>query len=158
LIIGASVVVVAIAVIIGIVVAMQSPAKDNAGGKGGATTSAQPPASGTATTNSTTGASSIIQGDQSRTIDQDKCINAHNDLINPNNRAIVTMPDFTSIYVDSVVACIKAANWPYTIKYVNEQQWGKGTVTTQAPKYLDSYNPKTGGKVTIWVSTGKGAN
>jgi serine/threonine protein kinase len=160
MIVGASVVVVAIAVIVGIVLAMHGASKANTGGKGGATTSAQPPASGVAAPTTAAGPGSVIviQGDQSRTIDQDKCTSAHNNLINPNNHAIVTMPDFTSIYVDSVVACIKAANWPYTIKYVNEQQWGKGTVTTQTPKYLDNYNPTTDGKITIWVSTGKGTN
>lgn len=156
-IIGGSVAVIAIAVIVVLIVAMNgSGSDDNAGGNGG--TSSAPATVTSTTPTTTTGADSIVKGDQSRTIDQDKCRDAHNDLINPNDPDVVTMPDFTSIYVDSVVACIQAAGWTYTTKYVDEQQWGEGTVTSQDPKYLDDYNPKTDGKITIWVSTGKGAS
>lgn len=157
--VGAIVAVAAVTVIVVIVVALTrggSP-DDNAGSSGSQGTTT--PASTTTTTaTSTTGADDIVQGDQSRTIDQDKCTNAHNDLINPNQPTVATMPDFTSIYVDSAVACIQAAGWTYTIKHVNEQQWGKGAVTAQTPKYLDDYDPKADGRITLWVSTGKGTN
>ncbi|MEU6849400.1 protein kinase [Actinacidiphila alni] len=164
MIIGASVVVVAVAVIVAIVIAMSGGGdKDNNAGDdhntGGPTTSAPTTPSTTASTSGTggTGANDVVKGDQSRTIDPDKCTNAHNDLIS-DDPDIMTMPDFTSIYVDSVVACMQQAGWQYTIKQTDEQQWGKGAVTSQSPKYLDDYNPKKDGKVTIWVSTGKSAN
>ncbi|MFJ4407005.1 protein kinase [Streptomyces sp. NPDC088910] len=158
LIAGAAVVVVAIAVIVAIVLANSgggkgSPSADDQ--SGGPTTSSSTQASDDPTTG--TGAGDVVNGDQSRTIDPDKCTKAHNDLIS-NDPDVMTMPDFTSIYVDSVVACIKAAGWQYTIKQTDEQQWGKGAVTSQTPKYLEDYNPKKGGKVTIWVSTGKSSN
>ena len=68
------------------------------------------------------------------------------------------MADFTSIYVDSAVACMRAANWPYEIKNMDEQQWGKGTITAQTPKSLEDFDIHSGQKITIWVSTGKGAS
>ncbi|WP_433890960.1 protein kinase domain-containing protein [Streptomyces sp. CA-111067] len=158
-IIGGIVAVAAIAVIIAIVLAMNgSPDKGEADNTTPPpTTTASPTAPVTTAPTATTGADAVIQGDQSRTIDSGECTKAHNDIINPNNPNIVTMPDFTSIYVDSVTACMKAAHWSYTIKYTNEQQWGKGAITDQSPKYLDDFNPKAGDKVTIWVSTGKGS-
>jgi len=166
--VGATVAVAAIAVIVVIIVAMTNSggsADNNAGSTGGQNATSQttgaatsPATTADTTATSTTGADSVVEGDQSRTIDPEKCTSAHNDLINPNDPDIATMPDFTSIYVDSVVACMQAANWSYTTKYVDEQQWGKGSVTNQSPKYLDDYNPATDGKITIWVSTGKGSS
>jgi serine/threonine protein kinase len=158
-VVGSVVAVAAIAVIIVIIVAMT-------GGGGGDkasgdhTTGPATPTSASASTSATssTGADDVVQGDQSRTISPDSCTSAHNDLINPGRPGVATMPNVSLIYVDSVVACFQAAHWPYQITSVNEQQWGKGTVTDQNPKYLDDYNPKTDGKITIWVSTGKGAN
>jgi serine/threonine protein kinase len=162
LVVGAIAAVAVIAVIVVIAVAMNNKGSDDqAGGDKNPTTATSTTAK--ATTSAPTGAPStapgIVYGDQSRTIDPDKCTNAHNSLINPDQPDVVTMPNFQFLYVDSVVACMQAANWRYTIKYVNEQQWGKGSVTDQNPKYLDDYNPKKKDqKITIWVSTGKGAN
>jgi hypothetical protein len=157
-IIGSIVAAAAVAIIIVIVVAMSGGGGggNDAGGNGPST----PPPTTTASTapTSTTGADSIVKGDQSRTIDSSQCTNAHNDLINPNKPNVMTMPNVQFLYVDSVVACFKAAGWPYTIKHVDEQQWGQGTVTDQSPKYLADYDPKSGKKITIWVSTGKGAS
>jgi serine/threonine protein kinase len=160
-VVGSVVAVAAIAVIIVIIVAMSGGGggDEKAGGdssSGPATPSVS--ASTSAEPTSTTGANDIVQGDQSRTIPTDQCTNAHNSLINPDKPNVVTMPNVSLIYVDSVVACFQAAGWPYQIKHVDEQQWGKGTVTDQNPKYLDDYDPKKDGKITIWVSTGKGAN
>ena len=155
LIVGSIIAAAAVVVIIVIIVAMSGGV-----GKNEADDPTTPPTTTTSAPapTSTTGADSIVKGDQSRTIDADQCTGAHNDLINPNKPNIATMPNVQFLYVDSVVACFKAANWPYTIKYVDEQQWGQGTVTEQSPKYLDDYDPKSGKKVTIWVSTGKGAS
>jgi eukaryotic-like serine/threonine-protein kinase len=166
LIVGVAAAVVAFAVIVVIAVAMHRNGSSNGAksGSGAGTSPASPSAPASPATSATaggtggTGAGNIVYGDQSRTIDPEKCTQAHNDLINPNQPDVVSMPDFTSVYVDSVVACMQAANWRYTIKYVNEQQWGKGAVTSQDPRYLQNYNPKKDGKITIWVSTGKGAN
>jgi hypothetical protein len=177
-VLGATVAVVAIAVIVVIIVAMTNSggSDDNAAGStGGQSATGQSTTGQSATGQNTgaglttasttsaaptgsTGADNVVEGDQSRTIDPDKCTEAHNDLLNPNHPDIMTMPDFTSIYVDSVVACIQAAGWSYTTKYVDEQQWGKGTVTSQSPQYLDDYDPSADGSITIWVSTGQGTN
>jgi serine/threonine protein kinase len=163
-VIGAMVAVAAIAVIVVIVIALTKGGGEGGQASGGDKTASPSSSSPTGTSSpttaatSTTGADSVIQGDQSRTIDPDKCTEAHNDLINPNKPNLKTMPDFTSIYVDSAVGCMQAAGWTYTIKYVDEQQWGKGAVTSQSPKYLDDYNATTGNKITLWVSTGEGAN
>jgi len=101
--------------------------------------------------------STVVMGDESRTIDSSECTDAHNDLINPDKPDVMTMPSFEADYVDSVVACMKAAHWKYTIKYTNEQLWGKGAVTAQQPDADDDYDPKTDPPITIWVSTGKSA-
>ncbi|MEW1864352.1 protein kinase [Streptomyces sp. NPDC088194] len=155
LVVGVVVAVVAIAVIVGVIVAMTnsgggSPSADHTDTPtGSATTSASASASAT---------DSVVQGDQTRTIDTDQCTDAHNDFINPDKPDVATMPDFHTDYVDSVVACMKAAGWKYTIKHTNEQLWGKGSVTSQSPSADADYNPKTDGPVTIWVSTGKGTD
>jgi hypothetical protein len=170
LIVGAIAAVAAIAVIVVIAVAVTKNGSNSNDAGGGNTpsasvTSTPPPTTAPAVDDNENGGDNgggngngVVQGDESRTIDQDKCTQAHNDLINPNQPDIVSMPDFTSIYVDSVVACMQAAHWPYKIEHVDEQQWGKGAVTAQDPKYLDNYDPKKDGKITIWVSTGKSAN
>jgi serine/threonine protein kinase len=157
-VVGSVVAVAAIAIVIVIIVAMSGGGGDNKAQDD----PTSPPVTSTTTSSptatSTTGANDVVQGDQSRTISTDQCTGAHNDLINPGKPNVMTMPNVSLIYVDSAVACFQAANWPYQIKSVDEQQWGKGTVTNQSPKYLDDYDPKTDGKITIWVSTGKGAN
>ncbi|WP_333766551.1 protein kinase domain-containing protein [Streptomyces sp. IBSBF 2435] len=157
LIVGAAVAALAVVVVIAIVIAMSGgggddPVTDPTGDPSVTATS-------TASDSPTTPASdSVVQGDQSRTIESSECTKAHNELINPGKPNLMTMPDFTSIYVDSAVACMKAANWPYEIKDMDEQQWGKGTITAQTPKSLDDFDITSGQKVTIWVSTGKGAS
>ncbi|MDD1056902.1 protein kinase [Streptomyces cocklensis] len=156
LIVGAAVAAVAVIVVVSVIVAMsggggnpESDPTDNPTDNPTVTTSDSPTAAPT---------ENVVQGDQSRTIEATECTKAHNDLINPGKPNIMTMPDFTSIYVDSAVACMKAANWPYEIKDMDEQQWGKGTITDQSPKDLDDFDINSGQKITIWVSTGKGAS
>jgi hypothetical protein len=155
LVVGVVVAVVAIAVIVGVVVAMT-------GGGGGDTTAdhtAQPDVkTSTSATASASASDDVVQGDQTRTIETNECTDAHNDFINPDKPDVATMPDFHTDYVDSVVACMKAAGWKYTIKHTNEQLWGKGSVTSQSPSADDDYDPKTDGPVTIWVSTGKSSD
>ncbi|WP_435133745.1 protein kinase domain-containing protein [Actinacidiphila sp. bgisy144] len=156
LVVGVVVAVVAIAVIVGVVVAMTG------GGGGGDTTAdhtAQPDVkTSTSATASASASDDVVQGDQTRTIETNECTDAHNDFINPDKPDVATMPDFHTDYVDSVVACMKAAGWKYTIKHTNEQLWGKGSVTSQSPSADDDYDPKTDGPVTIWVSTGKSSD
>ncbi|WP_073496395.1 Stk1 family PASTA domain-containing Ser/Thr kinase [Actinacidiphila paucisporea] len=156
LIIGAAVAAVAVIVIVSVLIAMSGGSGDPASDP---TASTSVTASGSGSPTATASATdSVIQGDQSRTIESTECTKAHNELINPGKPNLMTMPDFTSIYVDSAVACMKAANWPYEIKDMDEQQWGKGTITNQSPKSLDDFDVKSGQKITIWVSTGKGAS
>lgn len=156
--IGATVAVAAIAVIVVVIVAMTRGGSDDTADPGEST----PPVTTAATTatapSRAEATDEIVQGDQSRTIDPEKCANAHNDLINPGKPDVVTMPNFQFLYVDSVVACVKGAHWKYHLNYVDEQQWGKGAVLSQSPGYLDDYNPKTDGEIQISVSTGKGAS
>ncbi|MBY8880588.1 protein kinase domain-containing protein [Actinacidiphila acidipaludis] len=157
-VVGSIIAVAAVAVIIVIIVAMTGGGGKNDAGDNTDTTPPVTTTTASTAPTSTTGADSVVKGDQSRTIDASQCTNAHNDLINPGKPNLVTMPNVQFLYVDSVVACFNAANWHYTIKHVDEQQWGQGTVTDQSPKYLDNYDPKSGKKITIWVSTGKGAS
>ncbi|WUH92130.1 protein kinase [Streptomyces sp. NBC_00433] len=153
LIIGVAVAAVAVIVVVSVIIAMS----------GGGGDPVSDPTDSPTVTSSGSGAptadptDSVIQGDQSRTIESTECTKAHNDLINPGKPNLMTMPDFTSIYVDSAVACMKAANWPYEIKDMDEQQWGKGTITAQTPKSLEDFDINSSQKITIWVSTGKGA-
>ncbi len=151
LIIGGVVAAAAIAVIIVVVVAMSG------GGGKPVAHDTTPPAKPTNTPADVTTSSGIVQGDQTRTIETTECTNAHNDLINPGKPDVKTMPDFQTDYVDSVVACMKAAHWKYTIKHTDEQLWGKGSVTAQSPAGDGNYDPKTDPPITIWVSTGKSA-
>ncbi|MFI0717884.1 protein kinase [Streptomyces sp. NPDC021224] len=153
LIVGAAVVGVVIVVIVAVVLATQG------GGKPDPDPTAAPnPTATTGTAEPTATGDGVVMGDQTRTIETSECTKAHNELINPGKPNLMTMPDFTSIYVDSAVACMKAANWPYEIKDMDEQQWGKGTITSQNPKPLDDFDANSGDKITIWVSTGKGSN
>jgi serine/threonine protein kinase len=158
LIVGAAVAAVAVIVVVSIVIAMSGgggdPDSDPTAGTS-VTTSVSATDSGSSTPSPV---DTVVQGDQSRTIESTECTKAHNDLINPGKPNLMTMPDFTSIYVDSAVACMKAANWSYEIKDMDEQQWGKGTITAQTPKSLEDFDITSGQKITIWVSTGKGAN
>ncbi|NUS14174.1 MAG: protein kinase, partial [Streptomyces sp.] len=137
LIVGAAVAVVAVVVVISVILAMNGGGGDPTGDP---TDSPTVTSSGSSTPSPTSTASDVVMGDQSRTIESSECTKAHNDLINPGKPNLMTMPDFTSIYVDSAVACMKAANWPYEIKDMDEQQWGKGTVTAQTPKALDDFD------------------
>lgn len=155
LIVGAAVAAVAVIVVVSVIIAMSG----GGGGDPESDRSSNPPAPTSGPASPTPDPTdSFVPGDQSRTIDSSECTDAHNDLINPDKPDVMTMPDFTSIYVDSVVACMKAADWPYLIKYQDEQQWGKGTVVQQTPKYLTDFDPHSGHPITIWVSTGKGAS
>lgn len=155
LIVGAAVAAVAVIVVVSIIIAMSG----GGGGDPAADSTTTPPVTATETNSSAPAPTdAVVQGDQSRTIESTECTKAHNDLINPGKPNIMTMPDFTSIYVDSAVACMRAANWPYEIKNMDEQQWGKGTITAQTPKSLEDFDIHSGQKITIWVSTGKGAS
>lgn len=157
LVVGAIAAVAAIAVIVVIAVAATRGGGSGNSADHGSSTSASPPATTTASSRST-GAPSVVMGDESRTIDPSKCTDAHNELINPNKPNVMTMPDFSHLASDSVIACMNAAHWKYKTVPVNEQLWGKGSVINQDPKYLDNYNPKTSPPITIWVSTGKASS
>ncbi|WP_327293267.1 protein kinase domain-containing protein [Streptomyces sp. NBC_01198] len=153
LIVGSAVGALAVIVVVSVLLAMSG-----GGGDDPVTDPTGDPAVSSSGSQTPSPAASIIEGDQSRTIETSECTKAHNDLINPGKPNLMTMPDFTSIYVDSAVACMKAANWPYEIRDMDEQQWGKGTITSQSPKSLDDFDINSGQKITIWVSTGKGAS
>lgn len=166
ILIGATVAVVAIALVVSLIIAMRG-GKDDTAGKGGDTSpstsqsSSVPGASSGGTSPSTANnAGGIVQGDQTRTMESSACTGATQSFTetNPN---VVLFPQFNTKYRDSVEACLKAAGWKYTVKYTNEQQWGKGAVVDQTPKALADYNTTTkndASKITIWISTGKGAS
>jgi hypothetical protein len=96
----------------------------------------------------------VSEGDQSLTIAASNCTQAPQGYSSTDPNAVL-MPDFYSKYVDSVEACMTRAGWKYTVKHQNEAVWGKGAVVDQKPQGLDNYDPRTDGKITIWVSTGK---
>jgi eukaryotic-like serine/threonine-protein kinase len=151
LILGGVVAVAAIAVIVVIVVAMSGNGKKNP--QAGPTT----PSASNSTATAAPATSGIVQGDQTRTVQTTACTDAYNPLINRGKPDIKTMPDFQTDYIDSVVACMKAAHWKYTIKHTDEQVWGAGAVTATSPSSDGNYDPKTDPPITIWVSTGKSA-
>ncbi|WP_225845069.1 protein kinase [Streptomyces sp. HPF1205] len=159
LIVGAIAAVAAVAVIVVIAVAATrgKHSGDNAGGGGHSTAPVSPTTTATATAQPPS-APNVVMGDESRTIDPSKCTEAHNELINPGKPDEMTMPDFSHLASDSVIACMNAAHWKYKTVRVNEQMWGKGAVINQSPKYLDNYDPKTSPPITIWVSTGKASS
>lgn len=167
--IGASVAVVAVAMIVSLVIVLNNNNKDNTADKDpdvspSTSQSSQyaPGASTGGTSPSTTAASDggVVEGDKTRTLESSACTGATQGFTNTDPN-VVLFPQFNTKYRDSVEACLKAAGWKYTVKYTNEQQWGKGAVVDQTPKALADYNvtqKNDAGKITIWVSTGKGAS
>ncbi|MDF9814471.1 protein kinase [Streptomyces sp. SPB162] len=165
--IAATVAVVAVALIVGLIIWNQG-GKDDTAGKGSDVSpstnqSSQyvPGASSGGTSPSTTAANNggIVEGDKTRTLESSACTGATQGFTNTDPN-VVLFPQFNTKYRDSVEACLKAAGWKYTVKYTNEQQWGKGAVVDQTPKALADYNvtqKNDASKITIWVSTGKGA-
>ncbi|QNA74360.1 protein kinase [Streptomyces sp. So13.3] len=165
--IGAAVAVVAVCLIVGLIVKMKGGGSDDTAGKGNdtaspSTSSSQyaPGASSGGTSPSTANPGGVVEGDKTRTLESSACTGATQGFTNTDPN-MVLFPQFNTKYRDSVEACLKAAGWKYTVKYTNEQQWGKGAVVDQTPKALADYNvtwKNDASKITIWVSTGKGAS
>ncbi|MCZ4118020.1 protein kinase domain-containing protein [Streptomyces sp. H39-S7] len=164
--IGATVAVVAVALIVSLIIANQGGKDDDANKNPDPTPSTSQssqyaPGSSTGGTSPSTAANGgIVEGDKTRTLESSACTGATQGFTNTDPN-VVLFPQFNTKYRDSVEACLKAAGWKYTVKYTNEQQWGKGAVVDQTPKALSDYNvtqKNDASKITIWVSTGKGAN
>ncbi|AEW95414.1 MULTISPECIES: protein kinase domain-containing protein [Streptomycetaceae] len=101
-------------------------------------------------TSSAGGDDQVKQGDPSRTIEQAQCANPTKSFTTPGK---VIIPDFSHLYIDSVLECLDAGHWAYTLKSTNEHLWGKGVVIAQSPLPNTDFNPD--GKITLWVSTGR---
>ncbi|MDJ0340289.1 protein kinase [Streptomyces sp. H10-C2] len=162
--IGATVAVAAIALVVGLVISMNTK-KNNTADGGGQRSSTSQSASPSGSTggsyqpSNAPNSNGVVEGDKTRTLDSSACTGATQSFTesNPN---VVLFPQFNTKYRDSVEACLKAAGWKYTVKYTDEQQWGKGAIVDQNPKALADYNTTQkgdAGKITIWVSTGKAA-
>ncbi|MCQ4083203.1 protein kinase [Streptomyces sp. RB6PN25] len=126
------------------------------GNSGGGDNNAGSTSGGTTTQSSTASGSSdgsVKQGDQSRTVDPSTCTQASTGFTNNGSNGVI-MPDLTFKYIDSVKGCMDAAGWKYTLKYQDEQVWGKGTVLSQMPAAYNTFNPRTR-QITLYVSTGK---
>jgi beta-lactam-binding protein with PASTA domain len=66
----------------------------------------------------------------------------------------VRLPDFTFKHWPSVEACLKAADWKYTKKDVDENTFGQGSVLRQSPKVGEDIDPDNPPTITFEVSTG----
>ncbi|WP_323384238.1 PASTA domain-containing protein [Streptomyces calidiresistens] len=95
------------------------------------------------------------EGDETRTIDTNECVNAREHWDQEGeNEGSVTMPDFYDKHFASVKECIQAAGWKYTDdEKVNEVLKGEGMVVNQSPKRHEAFNPETD-EITLYISTG----
>ncbi|MFF3916733.1 protein kinase [Streptomyces sp. NPDC001852] len=141
-----SVAVSAIAVI-GLVVAMtlNNGGGDDKGGGGGASTSASA---------STSHSAGYRGPDRTRVIDKSKCTDPTESW---NDSSKIELPDFRYKDINSVKACFQAAHWQYSIKSVNDNTWGDGTVLDQFPSADTEVDPKNPGTIELSVSNGNPA-
>ena len=64
------------------------------------------------------------------------------------------MPDFTFKNWDSVLACLQAAGWNYSKRYVDENTYGEGTVMRQSPTANTDFDPNDPPQIQFDISTG----
>ncbi|WP_405819114.1 protein kinase [Streptomyces sp. NBC_01390] len=126
---------------------------DNGGGTG-SDSSASASASQTAETGTDTGADSgsgYKGPDLSKTIDEEKCAEAQESYTDPDK---VQLPDFRYKNLTSVRTCFQAAGWRMKITRVDENTFGKDTVTDQFPSAGTDADPEDMPVIELSVSTG----
>ncbi|MFF1677535.1 protein kinase [Streptomyces sp. NPDC058256] len=98
---------------------------------------------------------SVVAGhkgpDTTKTIDTEKCTEPEESY---NDETKIRIPDFSYKYIQSVKSCFQAAGWQMTIKYVNENTYGEGTVMDQFPSDGSDVDPQDMPEIELSVSTG----
>lgn len=98
---------------------------------------------------------SVVAGhkgpDTTKTIETEKCTEPE-ESYNDENK--IRIPDFSYKYIQSVKSCFQAAGWQMTIKYVNENTYGEGTVMDQFPSDGTDVDPQDMPEIELSVSTG----
>ncbi|WP_329546599.1 protein kinase [Streptomyces sp. NBC_01356] len=98
---------------------------------------------------------SVVAGhkgpDTTKTIDTEKCTEPEESY---NDETKIRVPDFSYKYIQSVKSCFQAAGWQMTIKYVNENTYGEGTVMDQFPSDGTDVDPQNMPEIELSVSTG----
>ncbi|MGW5467515.1 protein kinase domain-containing protein [Streptomyces chartreusis] len=133
-------IVVSIVAVVGLIAALALNGggnEDDGGGGGDATATSHAPG--------------YRAGDTTRTIETNKCTEPWESNLDPDK---VQMPNFTYKHWDSVVACLKAADWEYKLTPVDENTFGDGTVMSQSPKSGTDFNPDDPPEMEFTVSTG----
>ncbi|NEB77333.1 protein kinase [Streptomyces sp. SID14478] len=88
--------------------------------------------------------------DKTKTIETDQCTEPYNGSDDENK---IKVPDFYLKNIDSVKACFRAAGWDPTIKPIDENTYGEGTVMNQSPAADTEIDPDNV-KIQLQVSTG----
>jgi hypothetical protein len=129
--------IVAVGGLIAALVVKGAGSEDDAGNGGGATATSHAPG--------------YRAGDASRTVETTECTEPSESNLDPDK---VQMPNFAYKDRDSVVACMKAADWDYKLTPVDENTFGDGTVMSQSPKAGTDFDPENPPVMQLDVSTG----
>ncbi|MFD7278203.1 protein kinase [Streptomyces sp. NPDC059862] len=135
-------IVVAVIAVGGLIAALTLSGGDsnNEGGGGDASASA-----------SATKAAGYRGPDTSKTIDKEECTEPEESYNDPDK---IQVPDFQFKNIDSVKACFQAAGWQMSIKDVDENTYGDGTVMDQFPSAGKDVDPQEMPEIELSVSTG----
>ncbi|MGP4084112.1 protein kinase domain-containing protein [Streptomyces sp. KR55] len=135
-------IVVAVIAVGGLIAALTLNGGDNnnEGGGGDASASA-----------SATKAAGYRGPDKAKTIDKEECTEPEESYNDPDK---IQIPDFQFKNIDSVKACLQAAGWQMSIKDVDENTYGDGTVMDQFPSAGKDVDPQDMPEIELSVSTG----
>ncbi|MFC9132273.1 protein kinase [Streptomyces sp. NPDC057099] len=135
-------VVVAVLAVGGLVAAllMNSGGEDDQGGGGGASASA-----------SASKKAGYRGPDTSKTIDSEECTEPEESYNDPEK---IQIPDFKFKNIASVKSCAQAAGWQVSVKNVDENTYGQGTVMNQFPTKGTDVDPDDMPIIDLNVSTG----
>lgn len=128
--------------LIGVVVSAMENGKDNSADDG------RTPAP---TASTSTDAGTALPPDRTRTIKTSKCSDAYEDGTDP---AKVQAPDLLYKDVISVKECLRAADWGWKVREVNNPQWPKDAVVDQFPRQGSAVAPGNQ-EFELTISTGK---
>ncbi|MGI5513098.1 protein kinase domain-containing protein [Streptomyces sp. CA-106131] len=110
-----------------------------------------PGGGGSSTSASSSGVAGHKGPDTTKTIDTTKCTEPEESYNDPKK---VRVPDFSYKYIMSVKSCFQAAGWQMSIKHVDENTYGEGTVMDQFPSAGTDVDPKKMPEIELSVSTG----
>ncbi|MEU3710357.1 protein kinase domain-containing protein [Streptomyces catenulae] len=89
--------------------------------------------------------------DKSATVQTSLCTNPSHPY---GEKRKIYVPSFLFRNLESVKACMDAADWKYTVKEQNDSLWGKNTITKQTPTGFSTWDPESGEPLELTVSTG----